>query len=52
MVLSFTGAHSGTQIQINADKYVGCHQSTAIGNYIDGIYLTSENSQELNFGHY
>ena len=43
LVLSFTGAHSGAQIQINADKYMGCHQSTAIGNYIHGIYPTSDN---------
>ena len=42
MVLSFTGAHSGAQIQINADEYVGCHQSAAIGNYVHLYTITSE----------
>ena len=42
-VLSFISAHSGSQIQIDADKYVGCHQSATVGDYIHGIYLTSEN---------
>ena len=53
MVLSFTSAHSGAQIQINADKYVVCHQSAAIGNYVYLYTTTSEDRLgKLKFRHY
>ena len=36
MFLLLTSAHSNAQMQVDVDRYVNCHQCTAIANYIHG----------------
>ena len=53
MFLLITSAHSGAQIQVNMDNTLSHYQSTAIGNYIHGNNLASENIVNyVKLGHY